>query len=360
MKTVAFTRLELYDLVWKKPMGQISRLYGISSYGIRQACAAMKVPLPHASYWIQLKHGYSWTDKLPEPYEGPEFLDILKKKYETDIPVPAPSPLVVLTREIENDPKAPLKVPAKLTNPHRLIQITKESWDKRDKKKSYREPDPQGLYLHMTDADMPRALRFMDALIKLLEYRGHEFQKNQYGHTVAVVDGIEIEADLREAARRVPAKDGYGTELVGTGAFIFRVGKYSDQKEWKDGSVLLEELLARITAKLELMAKEKKQRQEESRLRLIEREKEQAIVREAAQRREQEMRDFKKLLADAERYDQAERLRRYVQQVEDQGGYEKQKQWLDWAKAKINWMDPLVNEKDAIFTDNDLKEYLKW
>lgn len=361
MKTVTFTRLELYDLVWKKPLGKITHLYGLSSYSVRGACTRMQVPLPHASYWIQLKHGYTWKAKLKEPYDGPESIEILKKKYETNIPVPVPSPIVVLTKEIEKDPKAPLKVPEKLTKPHKIIQITKESWDKRDKKKNNWERDPAGLYLSVADANMPRALRFMDALIKLLEYRGHDLQKSQYHGTVAVVDGIEIEIDLREATKRVPATDGYsGTELVRTGAFIFKVGKYSEEKEWKDGSTVLEEILARIVAKLELMAKAKNEWKETSRLRQIERDKEEAIEKAIAARRQQEKENFKMLLLNAERSDQAERLRRYVQRMEESAESEKQKQWLAWARAKINWMDPLVNAKDAIFTDYDLQQYSKW
>ncbi|QSB29282.1 hypothetical protein [Flavobacterium sp. CLA17] len=359
MKTVTFTRLELYDLVWKKPMGLISKLYGISNYSIRQACTTLKVPLPHASYWIQLKHGYTWTSKLSEPYDGPESVEILRKKYETNIPVP--SPLVALTKEIDKDPKAPLKVPNELTKAHRLIQITKESWDKRDKKKNNWERGPAGLYLSVADAHMPRALRFMDALIKLLEYRGHEFQKNQYHGTVAVVDGIEIELDLREATKRVPATGGYsGTELVRTGAFIVKVGKYSEEKEWKDGATVVEELLARIVAKLELMAKAKNERKETSRLRQVERDKEEVIEKAIAVRRQEEKDGFKMLLLNAERSDQAERLRRYVRLVEESADSEEQKQWLEWARAKINWMDPLVNAKDAIFMDDDLQHYSQW
>jgi len=362
MKTIRFTREELYDLVWKKPMGQISRLYGLSNYGIRQACTTLVVPLPHASYWVQLKHGYGWKAKLSEPYNGPEFVEILKKKYETNIPAAVASPIVMLTKEIEKDSKAPLKVPKKLTKPHRLIQITKESWDKRDKKKNYREPDKEGLYLHMADADMPRALRFMDALIKLLEYRGHEFQRKQYGHTVAVVEGIEIEVDLREASKRVPAKDGYGTELVGTCIFIFRVGKYSDKKEWKDGSTVLEELLARIVAKLELMAQNENQRKEESRLRQIEREKQEAIEKAVADRKLKEVKDFKDLLQAANRFDEVTKLRSFIKAFEERADTldEEAQQWIRWAKAKTDWMDPLVNGRDEIFTDYDLQYYKKW
>ncbi|MFQ6600633.1 hypothetical protein [Flavobacterium sp. C3NV] len=362
MKTVTFTRQELYDLVWKKNLGQIGHLYGLSSYGIRQACATLKVPLPHASYWIQLKHGYSWVAKLSEPYEGPERIEILKKKYETNVPAPVASPIILRTKEIEKDPKAPLTVGERLAKPHRLIQITKDSWDKRDKSKSYREPDKEGLYLHVADALMPRALRFMDALIKLLQYRGHDFRKNQYGYTVAVVDGIEIEVYLREAGKRVPSKSGYGTDLVPTGVFIFQVGKHSDQKEWRDGSTPIEGLLARILAKLELLAEKEKIWQEESRLRQIEREKQEAIQRAAAERRQREVQDFKALLHAAERFDEVTRLRNYVKAVQKQADPldEKTYHWIAWAEQKMNWMDPLVGTPDDIFTTYDLTQYKKW
>lgn len=361
MKTVTFTRVELYDLVWKKPLGHISKLYDLSNYSIRGACTTLQVPLPHASYWIQLKHGYTWTAKLTETYNGPESVEIPKKKYETNIPAPIASPIVVLTKEIEKDPKAPLKVPNKLTKPHRLVQITKDIWEKRNKSKNYTERHQEEVFLSISNEHMPRALRFMDALIKLLLYRGHEFQKNSYGHNVAVVYSIEIEVDLREATKRVPAKDRRrSSELVRTGAFIFKVGKYSEMKEWKDGTTVLEEILARIVAKLELMAQAKKKWQEESRLRQIERDKELSVEKAIAARREEEKDKFKILFRNSDRYDQAERLRMYVQRVEEIVDSEEQKLWVNWAKAKIDWLDPLINAKDDIFTDYDLKYYPEW
>lgn len=363
MKTIHFTRQELYDLVWKKPLGQITKLYGLSSYGIRQACSTLKVPLPHASYWIQLKHGYSWVAKLSEPYQGAESVEILKKKYETNVPLPVASPIVVLTKAIEKDPRAPLKVSTKLSKPHKLIQIAKDSLDKRQKNKNYKEQDPDVLFLNVSVAHMPRALRFMDALIKLLQYRGHDFTKNRHGYTVVVVDGIEIEVYLREASKRVPAKDRYSSsELVRTGVFIFQVGKYSDQKEWKDGATPIEELLARIVAKLELMAQKENQWQEDCRLRQIEREKQEAIEKAIAEEKQKEVQDFKVLLQTANRFDEVTKLRNYVNAVKEQAdpSDEQLQQWIIWAMSKINWMDPLVNSQDKIFTDADLLHFKKW
>lgn len=343
-------------------MEQITRSYGISSYSLRAACTQMQVPLPYASYWVQVKYGREWKTKLPQDYTGPETVAILKKKYETQKYIPVPSPIVLRTKEIEKDPKSPLAVEEKLTKPHRLIQISKDSWQKRDKSKRYWEPDKEGLFLHVADALMPRALRFLDAFIKLLEYRGHEFRKNHYGYTVAVVAGIEIEVHLREAGKRVPAKDGYGTELVPTGDFIFQVGKYSDQKEWRDGSTPIEGLLARIVAKLELLAEKEKKWQEESRLLQIEREKQEAIERAAAERKQKEVHNFKALLRAAERYDEVTKLRNYVKAVQKRSDPldEQSRHWIAWAEQKINWMDPLVAASDEIFTESDLQQYKKW
>jgi hypothetical protein len=358
MKTVTFTRAELYDLVWKKTMEQITRFYGISSYSLRAACAQIQVPLPYASYWVQVRYGREWKTKLPQNYIGSQTVEILKKKFETEKHIPVPSPIVLLTREIEKDPKAPLEVREKLNKPHRLIQITKDSWDKRDKSKRYWEPDKEGLFLHVAHGLMPRAFRFMDALIKLLEYRGHELRKNQYGYTVAVVDGIEIEVHLREANKRVPSKQGYSTtELIPTGDFVFQVGKYSEQKEWRDGATPLEGILARIVAKLEMIAEKEKKWKEESRIRQIDREKQEAIERNMADRKQREMENFKALLEGAERFDEVTKLRNYVKAVQKQADPvdEQTQQWIMWAEKKINWMDPLICAIDDIFTEHDLK-----
>lgn len=362
-KTIHFTRQELYDLVWKKTMGEISRLYGISSHALRAACTELKVPLPYASYWIQVKYDRAWLTKLPQDYTGPDSIEILKKKYDTKTYAAAASPIVVRTKEIEKDPKAPLTVPQTLTKPDRLIRQTKEYWDKRRKNKNYREQDPEIIFLNVADSNFPRALQFMDGLIKLLQYRGHAVQKNRYSQTVAVIDGIEIELYLREASKRIAGDTpGSSSELIRTGDFIFQVGKYSDQKEWRDGAVPIEGLLARIAAKLELLAEKEKEKEEQRRLRQIEREKQEALERAAAQRKEKEVQDFKALLQAAERFDQAAKLCNYVQAVQQQadpmdGQIE---QWIVWAEKKISWMDPLLGTSDEIFTDYDLEHYKKW
>ena len=103
-----------------------------------------------------------------------------------------------------------------------------------------------------------------------------------------------------------------------TGILAFRLeGIYP--KEWKDGKLTLENQLVKILAKLELEGKRKK----EERLYFAEQrrkeEETKRIERELKERTEKELKDFKILLAEANRWQQAKILREYINVVEEKG-----------------------------------------
>ncbi|MCA8407985.1 hypothetical protein LGN09_24055 [Burkholderia cenocepacia] len=50
-------RDELYDLVWKVPMIELGKRYGVSRDAIRWACIQLSVPLPPQGYWGALRAG---------------------------------------------------------------------------------------------------------------------------------------------------------------------------------------------------------------------------------------------------------------------------------------------------------------
>ena len=141
------------------------------------------------------------------------------------------TPLTIRTKEIENDPKAPLVVPNKINKPDLLTLQTKEYWAESkgnvfyDKYKKLRYP------IRVGDKHRERALCFMDAFTKLLRYRGHTIAKDNY-QTCVLIDGIYIEFHLREATKRVPPTTEHSfSQYVPTGEFILKVGKYSRDKK---------------------------------------------------------------------------------------------------------------------------------
>ena len=70
------------------------------------------------------------------------------------------------------------------------------------------------------------------------------------------------------------------------------------------------------------------------------------------------MKNFKKLLAQAERWRQTELLRGYIEAVEERTLEEKSmtkeiENWIQWAKKKADWYDPMVEAGDELLTGVD-------
>jgi hypothetical protein len=363
MEKVTFTRKELYDLVWKSTFGVITKKYGISGFGIRKACEQMEIPLPDYSHWLSVRYDRPLRiTKLPENYTGNDTVEILKKKFEiiTKI-IPEPTPLMLLTKEIQNDPKAPILVPDRLIKPDILVLQTKQYWERKSKNENY-EDNNDILPIYVEKNNLDRALRFFDTLIKLLNHRGHSITKGKYGYgTAALIDGIKIRLYLREATRRViSTRKYYNYDYVPTGEFIFQIGESYKHQEWRDGKTyLLEDLIPKIVAKLELDAKKEKEWEEECRISKIKREKEEAIKKIFLERKQKELSNFKQLLSNAERLDKTTKMRNYIKTVEENALVnnsldEELKNWIVWAKDKVDWYDPLISKEDDFLSDYDL------
>ena len=63
------SRVELFELVWSKPMTHLSKELGLSDVGLRKICVKYGIPLPARGYWARLKFGTQ--DPRPElPFEN--------------------------------------------------------------------------------------------------------------------------------------------------------------------------------------------------------------------------------------------------------------------------------------------------
>ena len=256
MDKVSFTRIELYNLVWKFPLIQIAKHYEISTMGIKNACSKMQISLPSNRHWNKPEYKRSKTPKLSSDYKGSDEIYILKKRYEMQSRrTSKSSPLLDSVNQIRKDLTDLLIVKQKLENPSKIVLVTENYF------KNLKENDNdflEILNLNVSKKSINRALLFMDAFIKLLEYRGHQLRKNKNGSDcILFTIGIEIEIDLREALKRITIEGKRETsEYVFTGEFILRAKRESIKKEWRDGKDLLENKLAIILAKLELIANE--------------------------------------------------------------------------------------------------------
>jgi hypothetical protein len=380
METITLTRKELYNLVWSTPMTSISKKYEISSGRLKSICKKVNVPIPENGYWQKLQYKKPVTIKeLPDEILSNKevVLNVINKNVEI-----RSSEILIrnrLIKEIEDNHDLPIQVPLKLTNPDRLIVEAKDTLtvEKRDNRGYYGLISTKSGLVRMTVAyeSIGRALRFMDALIKLLRARGHDLIINQ-GTTYAVVFGEEIVICLQEKLRIEYTVNKYNwrnREYHPSGILIFRMWKHFwwHQKVCMDGKQLIEFQLPKILANLELYAKKEIEEQGKSELERIKREEEQKLLlekqlieKEIRKRKKKELRAFKELFVQANRFHQANILRYYLQTVEanaiESGVISDEMQsWLVWARQKVEWFDPLINREDSILNDNYKTNFFK-
>ena len=353
MEIIELTRKELYDIVWSTTLTKLTQQYAYTNDGIKKLCKQFEIPMPDASYWSKLKFNKKpKKEKLNPVFGGVDKIILTIRKEGNPINVDQ-TPLTVRTKEIENDPNAPLIVPDKIRKPDILTIQTKQYWQGKISFTSYREDNRITYPIRVEKNNRERALRFMDTLTKLIRYRGHTLSK-QYGYDCVLIDNIYIEIDLREASKRIPPTTKYGSsEYIPTGEFIFKVGKYSGEREWRDGKVKLEGMLARIVAKLEIIAQREKEWKERSRIANLKREEEEKRKAEIKKRRDEEVQKFNRLVKLSEQYDKTLIIRQYIEAVKQKAintnNLTPEKlEWINWATNKADWVDPLINKSDDI------------
>ncbi|MDR3678884.1 MAG: hypothetical protein P4L41_02885 [Flavipsychrobacter sp.] len=203
-----------------------------------------------------------------------------------------------------------------------------------------------------------RALRFMDRLIKILKAKGHDVYV-RYDSTYVCIEQEEIKISLRETLKREMVDNGRwkSAKYSPTGILAFKMERFPD-KEWKDGKLSIEEQLPQIIAKLELEGMELREKTQRRQKQQAEDEIKKKIERELRQKREKELLAFKTLLVNASRFHQATILRNYLNKVEDSKLKanvltEETIKWLDWARKKVNWYDPLIESVDDLLSGID-------
>ena len=353
MESIELTRKELYDVVWSTTLSKLTQQYAYTNDGIKKICKQFEIPMPDSNYWSKLKFNKKFKkDKLNPIFGGVDKIVLTIRKEGNPINVDQ-TPLTVRTKEIESDPNAPLIVPDEITKPDILTKQTKQYWQGKITFTSYREDNRITYPIRVEKNNRNRALIFMDTFTKLLRHRGHTLSK-QYGCNCALIDGINIEIDLREASKRIPPTTKYGSsQYVPTGEFIFKIGKYSGEREWRDGKVKLEEMLARIVAKLELIAQREKEWKERARISDLKREVEEKRKEEIKKRRDEEVDKYNRLVKLSEQYNKTLIIRKYIDAVKQEAiitnnlTTEKQ-EWINWASNKADWLDPLIDKIDEI------------
>lgn len=198
-----FTREQLYDLVWSKPMTTIAAEFGMSSVAFAKYCKAADVPRPERGYWRRLSAGQEPKQpRLPKPTPKTQ-LEVIMEKYQR------PS----LARRRPPADVARIDVPERIAKLHPIVKEL-DSLLKPDTK---HEDMPtvrgfNGAILKVGPASRKRALRLLHTILGAVEAKGHVPRLGSSTHPrdgdprefEIVLDGASIPISLREHIKRNP------------------------------------------------------------------------------------------------------------------------------------------------------------
>jgi hypothetical protein len=376
---ITFTRNELYEKIWNTPTIKLAKDFRLSDVALGKICKKHSIPKPPLGYWAKLAHGKT-VSRPPLPNiddQRLERIEIRKRPLFSGGPKPQ-------AREQEKD--ASIAVPERLTSPHPLVRSTIDALKNLT-------PDETGILRSRTGGclnvrvgrqSVGRAMRLMDALIKVLEARGSSVNVLERDRThptcVKILDEtIEVElreglnrrekqftaAELRERERSSWLRDRKEYEFYPSGNFVFMILTYCGEgvrKVWSDGKrQRLENCLNSIVAGLGVAAEGVKAHRLKLERWEQERQEEQRRRWEEEERRHKEEEKIKDLERWVANWNQSRKIREFLSEVEKAAAENPAKKtdnlsdWLSWARAYADSIDPihLTFHSSAQLNNND-------
>lgn len=320
-------------------------------------CKRLKIPFPKTGYWQNVHAGRDM--EIPELEFDSSFKNEISLELRAE---PSPSAVAVasalmkLQQEIENDSKVRLQVPQNLHAPDQLVVMARNTllesnpWSGPH---TIRSTNRNQFSINVSKPQIRRALRFVDTLIKALQARGHKVWADD--HTYISCSGQQIQVSLKERTRRIPAeKPTDSSTFVPTGVLSFQIEGY-DRFMWKDGQQPLEDKLSNILATLESEGLRKRNEAFKHAVHRAGEDEEREVRRLYEKMQENELNAFEELLFNAERWFQAEMIRRYLSEfaAKRKSITPEFQNWIEWAQKKADWYDPIVNAEDELLSETD-------
>ena len=386
------SREALYEEVWSDPVTVVAPRYGLSDVGLVKICKKLHVPVPGRGYWAKVKAGRA-TPKVPLP-------SLATGTRMPSGPIPLSGQEAALRARVQNaflrtrQNQPTISVPSDLADPHPLVKAAavrlkqRDGWDH---PAGVRSAPKEVLDLQVTRNSLDRALRLMDTLLKAIVANGFTARVDaEKGETLLVGGGTTLTISIVEQVTRtshtptraeVRARDRYydssrsgarGEHLHipqfdwhPTGRLTLTVGSWPSRK-WNDTErSLIDARLSGIVAAIVGLAEAKRAKEEEEERRRRAYEEELARYEAQVLARNDEHRKLRALFRDASRLQRANRLREFIAAVENRARRnseltpEKQ-QWIEWANAKADWLDPLVRRSDPILDTPEPKAPSYW
>jgi hypothetical protein len=166
------SRADLYALVWAEPIVKVAKRFGVSDVAVAKACRRHLIPMPRRAFWKRLRAGQR-LGRVPLPESSEPHLQQITFSGGKPADTNATQPTAEIA--FERQPENRIAVAPELTDPHRLVRRTRTILrGARKDENGLLRPIDDALDVRISNSQVDRALRIMDALVKALAMRGHE------------------------------------------------------------------------------------------------------------------------------------------------------------------------------------------
>ena len=380
------SRETLYDEVWADPVTEVAKRYGLSDVGLAKLCRTMGIPLPARGYWAKVRAGAK-PERTPLPAHGRYRQTVNLTRFGPDA-VRESEEIKRRVREIRQVTEAPIGS----IDRHPLVAAAAKRLAKGDVKpeKGLVSAPAEVLHVEVTRGSLERALDLLNTLIFEFAKRGSTVEVDaEKKRTALIIEGTQVELSLIERVRRkehvdtpeeTKAKERYwklphyasreypGTpryDYLATGILTLKAGRWPS-RSWNDTErTPLERRFPEVVSGLILLAAEIRTREEqqarEAERRRLTKERYARIM----EQRKQERGQFEDLETEATKWERATRLRAYVDAVEQAATLKGELtdelvDWIGWARAKANWLDPMIRVSDLILDAPEPEKPALW
>lgn len=364
-------RDKLFAEVWAEPVQSVAKRYGLSDVGLKKLCSRLQIPTPARGHWAKLKAGKAVTapPTLPVFKGNPRHLHrFVAQPVKPAGEAPPLDERLLPVVVFERDPANHIRVPSRGTHWHPLVAATRDAFNSGYKdNRGIPIPGGRGFDIAVSVGQRKRAFRVLNTLVKALEKRGYSLRPGDR-HIQVEMFGSHFTLGIYEPTKRsnyVPTEKELAAKSRGeqsywpryqyapSGTLEIRCGDGHDAVVKDTVRQPIEE---QLNLAVEVMARRAISRlryqEEQERLAAIrEKRRQEALAQQAIQ--DAEKQKLAKLIADAQRWQQAETVRTFLRAQEafalEAGALsDQQLTYLAWARAKANWLDPLVAQPDAI------------
>lgn len=361
MKTFSLSRQELYEQVWSKPMVTLAKEYSLSDNGLRKICKKNDIPIPPMGYWQKIQYGKK-VSKIALPKKSNE--EAIKINIEEVKNSQQSNPIRnSVSESIKSNKSLILKVPERLNNPDDIIIKTQVNLKDRQTKDSYSpikgtiQTDRGFPSIIVTPKNISRSLRILDILIKNFRILNYKIVLKDEGLTIIAYDDDEIKVYIREKCNSVKIKSDYSwenRELIPNGKLSLKVTRFGTYEFADTDKTTLEEQIEKILIKIDGDFQEMHERR---RLRQIEQQRQDDLkkIEEDKQKlKDNELSKFIEFYNNAHRWKKFTILKEYFNFLNEQDDKSSDvKEWLSWAKSKLDWYNPMLDTHDELLADVD-------